>query len=86
MYLYVPFIKYAIDVHCGLRSVLEEGWKADVVVGLCGGSSGRGVHGFAEVFVFSFGGYAIIKSEKVEWIGRWGGAVSWDKREMFYRF
>ena len=59
---------------------------SNVVVGRCGRSSGGGVHGFAEVFVFSFGGYTIVESEKVGWIGRWGGAVSWDERDMFYHF
>ena len=45
-------------------------------MGHLGGSSGGGVHGFAEVFVFFFDGCAIVESEKVGWIGRWGVAVS----------
>ena len=74
-----------VDFHCGLGYFLEEGWKADIILGRCGGSSDRGVHGFAQVFVFSFGGCDISESEKVGWIGRWGGAVRWYEREMFYR-
>ena len=65
---------------------MEEVWNTDVVVGRSGGISGGGVHGFSEVSVFTFGGCAIVESEKVGWISRWGGAVSWDEREMFYRF
>ena len=52
-------------------------------MGGCGGSGGGGLHGFAEVFVFFFGGCAVIESDKVGWIDRWGGAVIWDEREMF---
>ena len=44
------------------------------------------MHGFAKVFVFFFGGYAVVKSEKVGWIGRWGGDISWNDREIFNRF
>ena len=54
-------------------------------MGHFGGSSGGGVHGFAEVFEFLFSGCAIVESEKVGWIGWWGGAVSWDDMEMLYR-
>ena len=32
---------------------------------------------------FFFGGCAVIESDKVGWIDRWGGAVIWDEREMF---
>ena len=73
-----------IDIHCGLVFVLEDGGKANVVVGHCGASSGGGVHGFSEVFVFSFDGFSVVESEKVGWSGWWGGSISWDEREMFY--
>ena len=73
-YFYVPLLEDAIDVHFGLGSVLEEGWKADVVLWRCEGSSGGGVHGFVEVFLFSSDGCVVVKYEKVGWIVRWGGS------------
>ena len=82
----VPFLEDGIDFHCGPGSILEEVRKANIVMGHCGGSSGREVHGFAEVLIFSFGGCAIVEYEKVGWISWRGGAVSWDEREMFYNF
>ena len=77
-------MKDAVDVHCGLGSVFEESWKANAVVGRWRGSSGRRMHDFSEVFVFEFGGCTIVESEKLGWIGRWGGAVGWEERDMFH--
>ena len=47
-------------------------------------SGGRGMHGLAKVFIFSFSGCDVFESEKVGWIGWWDGAVSWEEMNMFH--
>ena len=73
-------MKDAADVHCSLGYILKESGKDDIAVGLWGGISDGGMHGFAEVFVFTFGCCAMVASEKVGWIKCWGGSVGWYER------
>ena len=82
----LPFLEEPVDIYSGLGSILEKGGEADVVMGCCGGSGVGGVHCFAELLIFLFDGCAVVKSEKIGWVIRWGGAVDWDKGEMFNGF
>ena len=61
---------------------LDISWKREgflyFIMRCCEGSGGGGVHCFSEFLIFTFDGCAVNESEKIGWVGRWGGAVGWD--------
>ena len=63
---------------------MKYNWKDNAVMGSWVESGGRGMHGLAKVFIFSFSGCDVFESEKVGWIGWWDGAVSWEEMNMFH--
>ena len=44
------------------------------------------MHRFADILVTPFDGCAVVESDKIGWVDRWGGAVEWDEGEIFDGF